>query len=66
MTLFILPAIYGALLFFERTDFTGKRERYLYRVLVIIALVLSLPASYALSLDHVGASLSGLVSVFSR
>ena len=69
--LIIVPALYGAILWLDHrlcagAEPAGRAARTLYRVLVVLALVFALPTSFALRLDHVGASLSGLVSMFAR
>lgn len=71
MTLLIVPILYAAILLFDYLLVTPKHsatrgERILYRVLITLALLVSVPTSIALQLDHVGASLSGLISLFSR
>lgn len=68
MGLIIVPALYGAILWVDHRlcAESGRKECALYRVLVVLALVFALPTSFALRLDHVGASLSGLVSMFAR
>lgn len=71
MSILIVPVLYGLILF---VDFrltapphnSKKRERILYRTLIVLAVLISIPTSFALSLDHVGASLSGLISLFAR
>ena len=71
MGLIIVPALYGAILWLDHrlcagAEPEGRAARTLSRVLAVLALVFALPTSFALRLDHVGASLSGLVSMFAR
>ena len=62
---FVLPAVFAAALFF---DFRGRygREKRLYIALSVIALALSVLAGFAAQSDHVGASFSGMISIFRR
>jgi len=62
---FILPILFTAILFF---DFRGRcdGERVLYVLLSVIAIILAIFAGIMASSDHVGASLSGMISVFMR
>lgn len=71
MTLLIVPILYAAIMLLDYwlitpTHSSTRGERILYRVLIVLAMIASVPTSIALQLDHVGASLSGLVSLFSR
>lgn len=63
--IFVLPLLFSALLLFGLRDRIG-RERKLYIALGILALALSFFASRAADGDHIGASLSGMISVFMR
>ena len=68
MSFIIIPLIYGVILFadyhFTAPHSAPRHERILYLSLVVLAAIVSIPTSYALTLDHVGASLSGLISLF--
>lgn len=68
MTFILIPLIYCALLALDgiKKHEASHRERIVYRTLAIIAIALSFPTALASRLDHVGASLSGFVSMFSR
>lgn len=61
----ILPLLFAGLLVF---DFRGReaRERNLYIALSAAAVLLAVFAARAAQSDHVGASLSGMISVFMR
>ena len=61
----LLPALFAALLFFDIGERDG-RERVLYLALSAVAVILSVFAGIAASSDHVGASLSGMISIFMR
>ncbi len=61
----ILPAIYIAVILLDRRGRDG-REKMLYAILAVLAVVLGIPAGKGAGLDHVGASLSGMVSLFMR
>ncbi len=70
MSILIVPVLYGLILFADARltaphDFK-KSEQILYRTLIVLAVLMSIPTAFALSLDHVGASLSGLISLFAR
>jgi len=64
---FIIVLIYCAILYLDSRlsskHFETKREKILYRTLVILAILISFPTALALQLDHIGASLSGLISL---
>lgn len=62
---FILPAIFAVVVFL---DFRGRkgREKALYIALAVLAVTVSIFAGYAAKNDHVGASLSGMISIFMR
>ena len=62
---FILPALFAVLLFFDFGEREG-RERFLYLALSVAAIILGVFAGVAASSDHVGASLSGMISIFMR
>ena len=63
----IIVLIYGAILWLDcrisPKHFETKRGKFLYRTLVILAILISFPTALALQLDHIGASLSGLISL---
>lgn len=62
-----IPLIYGVILFADSrlsSSFENKRGAILYRTLVILAIIISIPTALTLELDHIGASLSGLISLF--
>lgn len=63
--IFILPLLFSAMLLF---DFRGRVgcEKKLWLALSLLALILSIFASRAADGDHIGASLSGMISVFMR
>ena len=67
MNLLLVPVIYLALLIgdakLRRRKFT-RRERVIYVILGAIAVASAVPASVGLDFDQVGASLSGMVSLF--
>ncbi|MBR5543205.1 MAG: hypothetical protein IKU65_03805 [Oscillospiraceae bacterium] len=50
--------------------FCGQKEKgceeKLYRALVLIAALLSLTSAFAQKSEHIGASLSGMISIFMR
>lgn len=62
---FVLPVIFAAVLFLDFRDRRG-REKILYIVLALLAAAASVFAGYAAKSDHVGASLSGMISIFMR
>lgn len=62
---FILPAIFAVVVFL---DLRGRQgcEKTLYIALSVIAVTAAVFAGYAAKNDHVGASLSGMISIFMR
>ena len=62
---FLLPVIYIAVLFLDRRERSG-REKIIYIILASVAVALGIPAGIGARLDHVGASLSGMISLFMR
>lgn len=67
MTYFIIPLCYLLLLTFDWTSsrkHISKKERVLYLFLATLALLSSFFAAYRAQSDHVGASLSGMLSLF--
>lgn len=71
ISLFLIPVLYGVILWIDfqlvaPTHSSTRSERILYRILITLALISAIPVGIAQQLDHVGASLSGLVSVFLR
>ncbi len=62
---FILPVIYISVLLLDRRERCG-REKIMYAILAAIAVALGIPAGIGAGLDHVGASLSGMISLFMR
>ena len=63
--IFVLPVIFGVVLFFGLGDTQG-REKTLYIALAALAVMAAVFAGYAAKNDHVGASLSGMISIFMR
>lgn len=63
--IFILPVVFLLILFLDHRGREGY-EKKIYFALAALALVLSLFASSAADGDHIGASLSGMISVFMR
>lgn len=63
--IFILPLVFSAILFFDFRE-RGGREKKLWLALSFLAIALSFFASRAADGDHIGASLSGMISVFMR
>ena len=63
--IFILPLVFSAVILFDSRGRKG-RERKLWLALAALALILSFFASRAADGDHIGASLSGMISVFMR
>lgn len=61
----ILPIIFAVVLLSDRRGRTGM-EKYIYIALAVIAVLLALPAGILANYDHVGASLSGVISIFMR
>lgn len=61
----VIPAIFLALVFFDFRRREG-REKVLYIALSAAALLFGLFAGLAAKSDHVGASLSGMISIFMR
>ncbi len=66
---FFIIVFYSLILYLDNLlcpkEFEAKRGRILYRTLVILAVLISFPTALAVRLDHIGASLSGLISLFS-
>ena len=62
---FILPVIFTALLFRDLRGREGK-EKAVYIVLAVAAVILSVFAASAARDDHIGASLAGMISIFMR
>ena len=62
---FVLSAVFAAIMYF---DFHGRegREQSLYLVLSALAIILSFIAGTLAARDHVGATLSGMISIFMR
>lgn len=63
--LFLLLAVFAVILFF---DFGAREggERKIYIALIAVSVVLAFAAGIAAENDHVGASLSGMISIFMR
>lgn len=67
MNYILIPLFYLAVLWFDWLGTRGhisKRERVLYAVLAFLAFASAFPAAYWEHLDHAGASLSGMLSLF--
>ncbi|MBE6964811.1 MAG: hypothetical protein IJB42_04360 [Oscillospiraceae bacterium] len=62
---YVLPAVFLAALFFDFRAREGKEKRA-YIVLGVISLLLAVFSGIAAESDHVGASLSGMISIFMR
>ncbi len=64
---FIIVIFYSLILYSDSRlcpkTFSTKRGKFLYRTLVILAVVISFPTALTMDLDHIGASLSGLISL---
>lgn len=62
---YVLPAVFLAALFF---DFRAResKEKHAYIILGAISLLLAVFSGIAAESDHVGASLSGMISIFMR
>lgn len=59
--------VYATVLFFDFRAVRGivdRTERILYLTLGILALLSAIPAAHWMHLDHAGASLSGMLSLF--
>lgn len=63
--IFILPAVFAAVLLFDFRAREG-REKTIYITLAFAAVALAFIAGSAAESDHVGASLSGMISIFMR
>lgn len=61
----ILPVVFAVLLFFDSGE-RESREKKLYLVLSVIAVLSGIFAGFAAKSDHIGASLSGMISIFMR
>lgn len=67
MTYFIIPLCYLLFLTFDwhaSRKHISKKERILYLILALLAILSSLFAAYRAQSEHVGASLSGMLSLF--
>lgn len=62
---FVIPVIFLAVLTFDFRNRQG-REKVLYIALAVTAVLFGLFAGLAAKSDHVGASLSGMISIFMR
>ncbi len=62
---YVLPTVFLAVLFLDFRTREG-RERKAYIVLGAVALLLAVFSGIAAESDHVGASLSGMISIFMR
>ncbi len=62
---YVLPAVFLAALFFDFRTCKG-REKIAYIVLGATSLLLAVFSGIAAESDHVGASLSGMISIFMR
>ncbi|MBQ2841385.1 MAG: hypothetical protein II996_02770 [Oscillospiraceae bacterium] len=62
---FILPVVFTALLFWDFRASAGK-EKVIYIVLSVSAVILALFAAMEARDDHIGASLAGMISIFMR
>lgn len=62
---YILPAVFSAVLFFDFRTRVG-REKIAYIALGAVAVLLAVFSGIAAESDHVGASLSGMISIFMR
>lgn len=61
----VLPLIYILVIMTDRRMRTG-RERYIFLALAAVSVLLAVPAGIMANYDHVGASLSGIISIFMR
>lgn len=62
---YVLPAVFLAALLFDFRAREGKEKRT-YIVLGAVSLLLAVFSGIAAESDHVGASLSGMISIFMR
>ncbi|MBQ8004106.1 MAG: hypothetical protein IJ299_03350 [Oscillospiraceae bacterium] len=62
---YILPAVFALVLFLDFRGHEGKEKR-VYIVLGALSLVLAVFSGIAAESDHMGASLSGMISIFMR
>ena len=63
---FLIPVIFSSLLFFDTRVRESGKEKNIYVLLAFIAAVLSVIAAFLSNRDHIGASLSGMISIFMR
>lgn len=67
---FIIILLYALILYSDSRispkQFETKRGKILYRTLVALAIIISFPTALALELDHIGASLSGIITLLSN
>ena len=61
----LLPAAFLIILYIGGKELRGKEKR-LYISLSIVSVLLAFAAGTAAESDHVGASLSGVISIFMR
>lgn len=63
---FLTPVIFSSLLIFDIKGREKGKERNICISLSAIAVILSLLAAFLSDRDHIGASLSGMISIFMR
>ena len=67
MNYVLIGGLYALILGFDWISIRGateRKEKMLYLIFGILALLSALPAAYWMRLDHAGASLSGMLSQF--
>ncbi len=62
---YVLPVVFIAALFFD-FRMRESKEKVMYIVLGVMSLLLAVFSGIAAESDHVGASLSGMISIFMR
>ena len=62
----LIPIVYLILLLFDIRTFSEGREKRVYILISVIAVTAACFAAVFAKRDHIGASLSGMISIFMR
>ena len=63
---FLIPVVFSSLLFLDVRGHESGKEKKICIILAFIAGILSVFAAFLSNRDHIGASLSGMISIFMR
>ncbi|MBQ6846222.1 MAG: hypothetical protein IJO61_03740 [Oscillospiraceae bacterium] len=62
----LIPVVFCTILFFDGKGHDRGNGRKMYIFLSVLAACASLAAAFLAGKDHIGASLSGMISIFMR